>query len=115
MIKYYLHANGYRYIKALWDVGLLAPVSNGHYILGPRIVELDRQSRQSVPLYKAAGPSIKRLVADSGHSALLCAFFSGSVGGTVFQVHNLMLMHGHHHRRIVIAQPRRFRLRGTFP
>ena len=35
-------SNGYRYIKALSDVGLMAPVSNGHYILGPRIVELDR-------------------------------------------------------------------------
>ena len=72
-------SNGYRYIKALSDVGLMAPVSNGHYILGPRIVELDRQIRQCDPLYNAAGPSIKRLVADSGHSALLCALFSGSV------------------------------------
>ena len=50
-------SNGYRYIKALSDVGLLAPVSNGHYVLGPRIVELDRQIRQCDPLYNAAGPS----------------------------------------------------------
>ena len=72
-------SNGYRYIKALSDVGLLAPVSDGHYVLGPRIVELDRQIRQCDPLYNAAGPAMKRLVSASHHSALLCALFSGSV------------------------------------
>ena len=72
-------SNGYRYIKALSDVGLLAPVSNGHYVLGPRIVELDRQIRQCDPLYNAAGPAMKRLVAASRQSSLLCALFSGSV------------------------------------
>ena len=72
-------STGYRYIKALTDIGLLAPVSNGHYILGPRIVELDRQIRQCDPLYNAAGPAMKELVAASGQSALLCALFSGSV------------------------------------
>src|SRR3989442_7823959 len=34
-------STGYRYIKALSDAGLLAAVSNGHYILGPRIIQLD--------------------------------------------------------------------------
>ena len=72
-------STGYRYIKALADSGLLAPVSNGHHILGPRIVELDRQIRQCDPLYNAAGPAMKRLVASSRQSALLCALFSGSV------------------------------------
>jgi DNA-binding IclR family transcriptional regulator len=72
-------STGYRYVKALTDVGLLTPVSNGYYILGPRIVELDRQIRQCDPLYNAAGTSMKQLVAASGHSALLCALFSGSV------------------------------------
>lgn len=72
-------STGYRYIKALTDIGLLAPVSNGHYILGPRIVELDRQIRQCDPLYNAAGPAMKQLVAASRQSALLCALYSGSV------------------------------------
>ena len=72
-------SNGYRYIKALSDVGLIAPVSDGHYVLGPRIVELDRQIRQCDPLYNAAGPAMKRLVSASHHSALLCALFSGAV------------------------------------
>ena len=72
-------STGYRYVKALTDVGLLTPVSNGHYVLGPRIVELDRQIRQCDPLYNAAGPALKWLVAKSGFSALLCALYSGSV------------------------------------
>jgi DNA-binding IclR family transcriptional regulator len=72
-------STGYRYIKALADIGLLAPVSNGHYILGPRIVELDRQIRQCDPLYNAAGPAMKQLVAKSRQSALLCALYSGKV------------------------------------
>ena len=72
-------SSGYRYVKALTDVGLLAPVANGHYVLGPRIVELDRQIRQCDPLYNAAGAAMKQLVAASQQSALLCALFSGSV------------------------------------
>ena len=72
-------SNGYRYIKALSDVGLLTPVSDGHYVLGPRIVELDRQIRQCDPLYNAAGPAMKQLVSESRHSSLLCALFSGAV------------------------------------
>ena len=72
-------SSGYRYIKALADVGLIAAVANGYYILGPRIVELDRQIRQCDPLYIAGGPVMKELVLETGHSALLCALFSGSV------------------------------------
>src|SRR5581483_8223049 len=72
-------SSGYRYIKALADVGLIAPVSNGYYILGPRIVELDRQIRQCDPLYIAGGPVMKELVTETKHSAHLCALFSGAV------------------------------------
>lgn len=72
-------SSGYRYIKALVDVGLLAPVSNGYYILGPRIVELDLQIRQCDPLYIAGGPVLENLTTSTGLSSLLCALFSGSV------------------------------------
>lgn len=72
-------STGYRYIKALADVRLLTPVSNGHYVLGPRIIELDRQIRQCDPLYNAAGPAIRWLVSKSGYSVILCALFSGAV------------------------------------
>jgi DNA-binding IclR family transcriptional regulator len=72
-------STGYRSIKALVEVGLLAPVSNNKYILGPRIVALDRQIRQSDPLYNAGGPVMQSLVAETGHSSLLCALFSSAV------------------------------------
>ncbi len=72
-------STGYRYIKALADVRLLTPVSNGHYVLGPRIIQLDRQIRQCDPLYNAAEPAIRWLASKSGHSVTLCALFSGAV------------------------------------
>jgi DNA-binding IclR family transcriptional regulator len=72
-------STGYRYIKALADIDLLTPVANGHYILGPRIIELDLQIRNCDPLYNAAGPCLKRLVQETGLTGILCALFSGSV------------------------------------
>ena len=72
-------STGYRYIKALADVGLLTPVSNGHYILGPRIIELDLQIRNCDPLYNAAGPELREITEATGFTALVCALFSGSV------------------------------------
>lgn len=72
-------STGYRYIRALHGAGLLAAVANGSYILGRRIMEFDRQIRQCDPMYGASGPIMKALVADTGHSALLCALFSDSV------------------------------------
>ncbi|MBY5768063.1 IclR family transcriptional regulator [Rhizobium leguminosarum] len=72
-------STGYRYIKALADIGMLAPVANGYYMLGPRIIELDLQIRHCDPLYKAAGPVLKKMASESALSAILCALFSGSV------------------------------------
>jgi DNA-binding IclR family transcriptional regulator len=72
-------STGYRYIKALADVGLLTPVSDGHYILGPRIIELDLQIRHCDPLYNSAGPALARMVQESELSGIVCALFSGSV------------------------------------
>ncbi|MBY5392841.1 IclR family transcriptional regulator [Rhizobium leguminosarum] len=72
-------STGYRYIKALADIGMLASVANGYYTLGPRIIELDLQIRHCDPLYKAAGPVLKKMASESALSAILCALFSGSV------------------------------------
>lgn len=69
----------YRYIKALHKAGLLARVANGSYILGPRILELDRTTRLCDPVYTAGGPVIRRLCEETGHSALLCILYSDSV------------------------------------
>ncbi|WP_185804548.1 IclR family transcriptional regulator [Pontivivens nitratireducens] len=49
-------ATAYRYVKALYDAGLLAPGAASTYVLGPRIMQLDRQIRRSDPLLKIAQP-----------------------------------------------------------
>jgi DNA-binding IclR family transcriptional regulator len=72
-------STGYRYIKALGDAGLLAAVANGHYILGPRIIQLDRQIRQCDPLYISAGSVLESLVRRTGCSAQVCALYSSIV------------------------------------
>jgi DNA-binding IclR family transcriptional regulator len=72
-------STGYRYIKTLHHSGLLAAVGNGSYILGPRILELDLQIRQSDPLYKLAGPVLQQLFEETTWPALFCVLYSDSV------------------------------------
>jgi len=43
----YSRPTGYRYVKALVAAGLLHRLEPGLYCLGPRIIELDYQLRQS--------------------------------------------------------------------
>ena len=69
----------YRYIKVLQGAGFVTPVAKGSYILGPRIIELDRHVRLCDPVYAAGGPPMRRLAARTGHSALLCVLFSDTV------------------------------------
>lgn len=72
-------STGYRYIKALHEAGLLEAVRNGHYTLGPRIIEMDLQMRLTDPLLLAGQGVLKDLVDRIGHSALLCTAFRDSV------------------------------------
>jgi DNA-binding IclR family transcriptional regulator len=72
-------STGYRYIKALTAAGLLSAVGNGYYVLGPRIIELDLQIRNTDPLLQAARGVLEQLVNATGHSALLCMLFRNSV------------------------------------
>lgn len=69
----------YRYIRTLQDAGLLTPVANGSYMLGPRIIEMDRTMRLCDPVTVAGGPPMRRLAKETGQSALLCVLFSGTV------------------------------------
>jgi len=69
----------YRYIKALQHAGLITPIAGGSYILGPRIIELDRQIRVCDPVYTAGGPPLQALATHTGHNALLCMLFSDTV------------------------------------
>lgn len=72
-------STGYRYIKTLHDAGLLTTVRNGYYTLGPRIIEMDLQIRQTDPLLLASQGVLEDLVENVGHSALLLTAFRDSV------------------------------------
>jgi DNA-binding IclR family transcriptional regulator len=72
-------STGYRYIKTLHDAGLLTVVRNGYYGLGPRIIEMDLQIRQTDPLLLASHGVLESLVDEIGHSALLCTAYGDSV------------------------------------
>src|SRR5690606_22055956 len=69
----------YRYIKSLHQAGLLARVANGSYILGPRIMEMDRTIRLCDPVYIVGTSVIQKLTSDTGFSSLLCILFSDSI------------------------------------
>ncbi|MFC9354854.1 IclR family transcriptional regulator [Arthrobacter sp. NPDC057013] len=68
-------ATGYRYIKTLYDAGLLTVAGNGYYTLGPRIIEMDLQIRSADPLLLASQGVLEELVDKIGHSALLLTAF----------------------------------------
>lgn len=69
----------YRYLKVLHTAGYLARVANGSYVLGPRIMELDRVTRESDSVYLAGSPIAQRLTHQTGLSSLLCILFSDSI------------------------------------
>lgn len=72
-------STGYRYIKTLHDAGLLTTVRSGYYGLGPRIIEMDLQIRQTDPLILASHGILEDLVDKIGHSATLLTAFRDSV------------------------------------
>ncbi len=69
----------YRYIKALQSAGLLTPVAGGAWMLGPRIIELDRTMRLCDPVTAGGLPALRRLAAETRLSGLLSVLFSGTV------------------------------------
>lgn len=72
-------STGYRHIKALHSSGFLARVGSGSYMLGARVLELDRTVRLSDPVYVAGSPVIQALRDRTGHSAVLSILYSDSV------------------------------------
>lgn len=65
-------ATAYRYLAELEAVGLVERSSVNEYVLGPTIVELDRQIRENDPLIAAAADVMKLLSDRTGGIALLC-------------------------------------------
>jgi DNA-binding IclR family transcriptional regulator len=71
----------YRYFRALTKVGLLSPVSRAGYMLGPAIIELDRQIQMCDPMLRAARGVMSDLIgyAPEGTLMLLCRRFQDRV------------------------------------
>ena len=78
----YAPASAYRYVRELSDVGLLVRIPRG-YVLGPRIIELDRQMTEYDPLITGSRDLIEDLAEKTGLNVLL----SELSGTTVINVH----------------------------
>lgn len=69
----------YRYAKTLTTAGLLTSLNAGVYILGPRIIELDRQIRLNDPLLRTAPPLMNAVRKRAGGIQLLCVYYGDHV------------------------------------
>lgn len=79
---------GYRYIRELVASGLLVRLAPGTYALGPRIIELDWQIRQSDPLLRAGLPVIQELSSATGFEVNLIGRYGDHIV-TTHQQHGL--------------------------
>jgi DNA-binding IclR family transcriptional regulator len=70
----------YRYFRSLCKFGLLDPFRGSAYVLGPAIIEFDRQIRMNDPMIRVGQQVMKRLTARSGGMrSLLCRFYQNCV------------------------------------
>lgn len=72
-------ASVYRDLAQLARVGLLERVADRGYVLGPKVVELDRQIRLADPLLEAAEALLDQLAEESGGTVLLCRLHGNKV------------------------------------
>jgi DNA-binding IclR family transcriptional regulator len=72
-------ASVYRDLGQLAAVGLLERVADRGYVLGPMVVELDRQIRLADPLLQAADELPGKLAEQTGGTVLLCRFHGSKV------------------------------------
>ncbi|PZU09086.1 IclR family transcriptional regulator C-terminal domain-containing protein [Sphingomonas sp.] len=85
-------STAYRYFSSLTKAGLLDPITNGRYILGPAIIAYDRQLRHWDPLIKVARPALEKLIQRNGGEGigLLCRRFRQQV----------MCVHQYHEKQV---------------
>jgi len=114
----------YRYFRSLNDAGLIVAPATGRYVLGPAIVQLDRQVRLRDPLIKAARPIMRELAERCAVPAmfLLCRLYRNQVmcvhqeqGGTLldsdvaYERGRLLTLHRGAASKIILAGlPARF-------
>jgi len=72
-------ATAYRYLKSLLKAGLLAPAADDTFIIGPRILQLDRQIRLADPLVNAGSTVVERLRKALMATVLLCCCYGDAV------------------------------------
>ena len=74
-------SSAYRLIGRLAKAGLVDAVTPGRYVLGPAIIQLDRQIQLTDPLVHAARPVMDYLIgfAPEGSTILLCRAFRDAV------------------------------------
>lgn len=69
----------YRYARELSEMGLLRGESGAHFVLGPKIIELDYQLRIGDPLLNAARESMHRLAEGTGFDVVLVTVCGGHI------------------------------------
>ncbi len=74
----YAPASAYRYVKELSEAGFLVRLPGG-YALGPRVIELDLQMRESDPLLNNSRDLMQRLAEETGLNVLLSELYGESV------------------------------------
>lgn len=79
----YSRPSAYRYIRTLLDAGLLHKARSGVYVLGPRIVQLDYQMRQTDPVLRASREIMDTLAQETG----LIVVLSAMSGDIFFDIH----------------------------
>ncbi len=74
-------STAYRYFRSLSEAGIVTPYSNGRYVLGPAIIQYDRQLRLRDPLIGVATPIMQRLtpMLPSNCLLLLCRLYHEQV------------------------------------
>lgn len=75
-------STAYQYFRSLVDAGLLSTYRTGLYVIGPAIIELDRQTRHRDPLIRAAQKEMDKLSAslsDDDDVVLLCRLYKLTV------------------------------------
>ncbi|MBL8570261.1 MAG: helix-turn-helix domain-containing protein [Phreatobacter sp.] len=72
-------ATVYRYLQVLSASGLIAPATGGSFVLGSKIIELDRLVRKTDPLSTSARPIMEAVSARLGLNMLLCSYYGDKV------------------------------------
>src|SRR5450830_2152330 len=80
-------STAYRYVLALEDVGLVTTASAGRYILGPAIIQLDRQLQLTDPLLQTSREIMERIATFAPDVSVV--LLSLALGDTVMCIHQV--------------------------